>query len=140
MATGRPLGPKSIGVCRSSSSRSSSRSAADYNILLVTRPLEEAGAARPWKRECDACPGADGRHDHVVRHHHGGDVCDADAGELNTLIQIGFVLAFGVLLDTFIVRPLLVPAFAMLFWKDEPPGTVVQGRHGLRVAQYRKAS
>src|ERR1017187_5907111 len=39
---------------------------------------------------------------------------------LNTLKQIGFALAFGVLVDTFIVRPLLVPAFAMLFWKDEP--------------------
>src|SRR5260370_27217380 len=38
---------------------------------------------------------------------------------LNTMMQIGFALAFGVLIDTFVVRPFLVPAFCMLFWKDE---------------------
>ncbi|MFO0968236.1 MAG: MMPL family transporter, partial [Gemmataceae bacterium] len=38
---------------------------------------------------------------------------------LNTMMQIGFALAFGVLIDTFIVRPFLVPAFCMLFWKDK---------------------
>ena len=56
-------------------------------------------------------------------------------------MQIGFALAFGVLLDTFIVRPLLVPAFAMLFWKDEPPEPLYKEDMVLRqLAQYRKAS
>ncbi len=59
---------------------------------------------------------------------------------LSTLKQIGFALAFGVLVDTFIVRPLLVPAFAMLFWKDEREEPPKKEDVILRqLAQYRKA-
>ena len=36
------------------------------------------------------------------------------AGELKLLVQLGFAMALGMLIDTFIVRPLLLPAFIAL--------------------------
>ena len=35
-------------------------------------------------------------------------------GELKLLTQLGFALALGMIIDTFVVRPLLLPAFATL--------------------------
>jgi len=36
------------------------------------------------------------------------------ASSLSELKQLGFALTFGVLLDTFVIRPILVPAFVVL--------------------------
>ncbi len=90
----------------------------DYNILLITRMLQEK------KRQ-----GADEGTRRALRHTGGaitscglimaGTFATLMLAGLNTLVQIGFALAFGVLLDTFVVRPFLVPAFTLLVWRRQ---------------------
>jgi putative drug exporter of the RND superfamily len=112
----------------------------DYNILLVTRALEERkryGAREGMRRALARTGGTITSCGLIVA----GTFATLMLASLNTLKQIGFALTFGVLVDTFIVRPLLVPAFAMLFWKDEVETPPVREDGFLQqLAQYRKAS
>ena len=86
----------------------------DYNILLVT------ARCRRGKRtaRCEGMHRGPGPGPAPIISSCGvimaGTFASLLAGSLNAMMQIGFALAFGVLLDTFVVRPILVPAFLIL--------------------------
>lgn len=90
----------------------------DYNILLVARALEEGKKYGPFegmRRALAKTGGAITSCGLIMA----GTFATLMLAGLNTLLQIGFALAFGVLIDTFIVRPFLVPAAAMFFWRGQ---------------------
>ena len=99
----------------------------DYNILLITRALEERklfGGVEGTRRAL-ACTGGTITSCGLIM---AGTFATLMLTGLNTLVQVGFALAFGVLLDTFLVRPVLVPAFTVLLWRDETRDAMVTRR------------
>jgi RND superfamily putative drug exporter len=92
----------------------------DYNILLITRALEERRRHGPIEgmRRALACTGGTITSCGLIM---AGTFATLMLGGLSTLVQIGFALAFGVLIDTFVVRPLLVPTFALWMWRNDAP-------------------
>ena len=92
----------------------------DYNILLVNRALQEQrrfGLVEGMRRALAKTGGAITSCGLIMA----GTFATLMLGGLSTLLQIGFALAFGVLVDTFLVRPFLVPAFAIICWKAGAP-------------------
>ncbi len=87
----------------------------DYNILLVSRALQEGKRYGPFEgmRRALTCTGGAITSCGLIM---AGTFATLMLAGLNTLMQIGFALAIGVLIDTFIVRPFLVPAFFMMVW------------------------
>src|SRR5204862_5209957 len=99
----------------------------DYNILLVSRALEEGkrfGMVEGMRRALARTGGAITSCGLIMA----GTFATLMLAGLNTLVQIGFALAFGVLLDTFVVRPFLVPAFTLIFRRERRPAAVPLGR------------
>jgi len=90
----------------------------DYNILMVTRAIQERrrfGAAKGIRRGIAKTGGTITACGVIMA----GTFATLMLAGLGTLVQIGFALAVGVLLDTLIIRPLLVPAFMLMMWRDE---------------------
>ncbi len=86
----------------------------DYNILLVTRIHEEerrSGTERGVSVALARTGPIISSCGFIMA---GTFLSLAIAGQLAQMIQLGFALAFGVMLDTFIVRPILVPSYVLL--------------------------
>lgn len=88
----------------------------DYNIFLMTRIKEEQQRSDPISGVGIALTktGSIISSCGVIM---AGTFSSLMAGTLVGMHQLGFALAFGVLLDTFVVRPILVPAFLVLFYQ-----------------------
>jgi RND superfamily putative drug exporter len=92
----------------------------DYNILIIDRFLKERkrrgtdeGMGRALARTGSTITSCG-----LIM---AGTFATLMFGGLGTLVQCGFALACGVLLDTFVVRPFLVPSFTLLVWRHYYP-------------------
>jgi RND superfamily putative drug exporter len=92
----------------------------DYNILLITRVMQErqrCGLHQGIRRALARTGGTITSCGLIMA----GTFATLMLAGLGTLVQIGFALAFGVLLDTFVVRPFLVPAFLLMIAREPAP-------------------
>lgn len=88
----------------------------DYNIYLITRIDEEQKTKDPVEGVISALKNTGGIISScgIIM---AGTFSSLMAGTLVGMHQLGFALAFGVLLDTFIIRPIIVPAYLIMLYR-----------------------
>ncbi|QDT77481.1 Membrane transport protein mmpL8 [Gimesia maris] len=88
----------------------------DYNIYLITRIDEEQKTKDPVDGVISALKSTGGIISScgIIM---AGTFSSLMAGTLVGMQQLGFALAFGVLLDTFIIRPIIVPAYLIMLYR-----------------------
>lgn len=85
---------------------------ADYNLLLIKRVHEEAPDGSPaGVARAVALTGGVITAAGVI---FAGSMFAMMSGSISTLLQLGFTVGVGLLMDTFVVRTMVVPAFAAL--------------------------
>ncbi len=90
----------------------------DFNILLMSRVAEEQHEHGTTKGILVALQktGSIISSCGIIM---AGTFASLMSGSLLGMVQLGFALAFGVLLDTFVVRPILVPAYLLMLYRGQ---------------------
>ncbi|MCA9044026.1 MAG: MMPL family transporter [Planctomycetaceae bacterium] len=90
----------------------------DYNILLMSRIAEEQHEHGTIKGILIALQktGSIISSCGIIM---AGTFASLMSGSLLGMVQLGFALAFGVMLDTFVVRPILVPAYLIMLYRGQ---------------------